>query len=188
MSATLAALLARRLCHDFAGATGAIATALEMLDENPDPELIALGIDSAKALTSALELYRYVLTPSAADAGTGQARALIEAWLAARGGPGLEWTADDAAWGPGHAQLVAGLAMVVAEATPHHAAINVAGSAVAAPGAALGPDIIAALHGDPATTTRAALAAAVAAQAAAAGLAIGITADPLCLTARQSGR
>ena len=188
MSGDLAALLARRLCHDFAGPTGAIGTALEMLGDGPDRELVLLGADSARALAAALELYRYVLTPSAADDGAGRARVLVEAWAGARGGPVIDWRDYGADWCPGMAQLVAGLAMLVAEATPHQQTVTIADGSASAAGAMLGTDMLLALAGEPATTTRASLPAVLAAQATAARLGIDASADPLRLGAYQSSR
>lgn len=190
MSAPLAALMARRLCHDFAGPAGAIGTAIDMLGDEGDPELLSLTSDSAAALTAALELYRYVLTPSADPVGGGRARQLLAGWLATRGGPGLDWPDDAEAWPPGFAALTAGLAMVAAEAAARTATLRVEDGAVAIDNTILPAEVIVALTGGPATTTRAALAGVLAAQAASTGIELAVEAgDPLRLVASyQSSR
>lgn len=190
MTAPLAALLARRLCHDFAGPAGAIGTAVDMLGDAGDPELIALTADSAQALTAALELYRYILTPSSEPVGGGRARQLLAAWLAARGGPGMAWPEDGEPWPPGFAALTAGLAMVAAEAAPRTATLRIEDGVVSVGKTLLPADVAAALGGGPADTTRAALAGVLAAQAAAGGIALAVEpGEPLRLVASyQSNR
>lgn len=184
MTAPLAALLARRLCHDFAGPAGAIGTAVDMLGDGADPELISLTVDSAAALTAALELYRYVLTPSAEPVGGGRARQLLDGWLTARGGPGLDWPEDGEAWPPGFAALTAGLAMVAAEAAPRNANLRIEDGVVAVDQTALPAEVVTALTGGAAGTVRAALAGVLAAQAAEAGIALSVeTGEPLRLVA-----
>ena len=162
---SLAALLARRLCHDFAGPAGAIGTAVDMLAESPDPELIELAADSSAALTAALELYRYVLSPAPEPLSGGRAKTLVAAWLAARGEVTLNWEDDEVPWPPGFAALTAGLAMVAAEAAPRGTVLYVEVGNVVAPGTTLPPEVTAALGGGPATTTRASLAGVLANQA-----------------------
>lgn len=166
----LAALLARRLCHDFAGPAGAIGTAVDMLGDGADPELLALAADSSVALTAALELYRYVLTPAAEPLASGRAKALVAAWLAARGEMTLDWADDEAPWPPGFAALTAGLVMVAAEAAPRGTVLAVEVGNVVAAGTTLPDEVVAALAGGPATTTRAALAGVLAEQARDAGV------------------
>lgn len=181
---SLAALMARRLCHDFAGPAGAIGTAVEMLGDAGDPELVALTTDSSAALSAALELYRFVLTPSTEPVGGGRARSLVAAWLATRGDLKLEWEQDGDNWPPGFASLTAGLAMVVAEVAPRNGTVRVENGAVSASGTSLPPEVAAALVGEPAANTRAALAAVLADQAASAGVRITVdTAPELRLTA-----
>lgn len=167
---TLAALLARRLCHDLAGPAGAIGTAVDMLAEAPDPELLELAADSSMALTAALELYRYVLTPATEPLAGGRAKALAAAWLAARGEVTVEWPDDEAPWPPGFAALTAGLVMIAAEAAPRGTVLMVEVGNVSAPGTTLPADVAAALAGGPATTTRAALAGVLAHQAGEVGV------------------
>ena len=190
MTAPLAALLARRMCHDFAGPAGAIGTAVDMLGDAGDPELVSLTADSAVALTAALELYRYVLTPSTEPVGGGRARQLLAGWLAARGGPGLDWPEDGEAWPPGFAALTAGLAMVAAEAAPRTATLRIEDGEVSVGKTSLPSDVAMALTGGTATSTRAALAGVLAAQAAGGGIALAVEAgEPLRLIASyQSSR
>lgn len=181
---SLAALMARRLCHDFAGPAGAIGTAVEMLGDAGDPELVALTTDSSAALSAALELYRFVLTPSKEPVGGGRARSLVGGWLATRGDLQLEWEDDGGNWPPGFASLTAGLAMVVAEVAPRHGTVRVENGVVSAAGTTLPPEVAAALIGEPAANTRAALAAVLADQAASTGVRITVeTAPELRLTA-----
>ncbi len=166
----LAGLMARRLCHDFAGPAGAVGTTLEMLGDGPDNELVGLAAESSAALVAILELYRYVLTPSAEPVGGGRARQLVVAWLAARGGPKLDWADNEVAWPAGTAALTAGLAMVAAEAAPHGVTLVVRAGEVETPGVNLPADVTAALGGAPAETTRSALAAVLHEQATSAGI------------------
>jgi len=181
---SLAALLARKLCHDFAGPAGAIGTAVEMLADGSDPELLALTADSSAALTAALELYRYILTPSAEPIEGGRARALVAGWLVARGDLALDWPDDGELWPPGVAALTAGLAMVAAEAARSGTLIVMRGSAGVA-GAPLPSDVEAALAGTPPVTTRAALAAVLAEEAARLGGTISVNGDRLTYKSRR---
>ncbi|QXQ06103.1 hypothetical protein KX816_18255 [Sphingosinicellaceae bacterium] len=167
---SLAALLARRLCHDFAGPAGAIGTAVDMLGDAPDPELLELAADSSAALTAALELYRYVLTPSAEPLAAARAKALVSAWLASRGEVTLDWSDEDAPWPPGFAALTAGLAMVAAEAAPRGTVLVIEVGNVVATGTTLPGEVVAALGGELVTTTRASLAGVLAEQARDAGV------------------
>ncbi len=184
---SLAALLARKLCHDFAGPAGAIGTAVEMLADSGDPELVALTADSSAALTAALELYRYILTPATEPVGGGRARALVAGWLLARGGLALDWPDDGRDWPSGVAALTAGLAMVSAEAARSGTLTVAQGSATVA-GAVLPPDVEAALGGAPPATTRAALAAVLAEHAAALGGGLAVAGEKLIYRAAGSRR
>lgn len=172
---SLAALIVRRLCHDFAGPAGAIGTALDMLGEAPDPELISLALDSSTALTAAIELYRYVVTPAAEPLPGGRAKTLAAAWLATRGEVTLDWPDDETPWPPGFAALTAGLVMVAAGAAPRGTRLAVEVGDVVAPGTTLPPDIVAALAGETVMTTRAALAGALAEQAQETGVTLETT-------------
>ena len=167
---SLAALIARRLCHDFAGPAGAIGTAVDMLGEASDPELLALATDSSKALSAAIELYRYVLTPAAEPLPAARARTLVVAWLASRGEMTIAWPNAEEQWPPGFAALTAGLVMIAAAAAPRGAVLAVEVGEVIAPETTLPPEIAAALSGAAATTTRAALAGVLAEQAWEAGI------------------
>lgn len=167
--------MARRLCHDFAGPAGAVGTSLEMLGDGPDSELVGLATESNAALIAVLELYRYVLTPSAEPVGGGRARQLVAAWLAARGGPTLDWADDEMPWPAGIAALTAGLAMIAAEAAPRASVLIVRAGEIVTTGV-LPAGVAASLGGAPAATTRAALAAVLCEQAAAGGIAL--TAEP----------
>ena len=144
-----------------------------MLGDAPDPELISLALDSSTALSAALELYRFVLTPGSDPVSGGRARGHVAAWLASRGEVTLDWDAtDEAPWPPGFAALTAGLAMVAAEAAPRGTVLAVEVGNVVAPGTSLPSEVGLALGGGPATTTRAALAGVLANQARNAGIEI----------------
>lgn len=152
----LSALVARRLCHDFAGSVGAIATAVEMLDMADGPEVRSLLADSTAALMASLKLHRFVL--SGGDAGDH--RALFGAWAATR--PGL-----DVVWGDlgdvstPHAALLLGMAMTAAEAAPGAATltIDIGAVEITAKRLTLDPQVADTLAGGEAQVPRAALAA-----------------------------
>lgn len=175
----LAALLIRRLTHDFAGPVGAMTTVLEM-GAGDDPELLSLVVDSAAALGAMLKLYRFVSTPEAGTVASDTVRVLLADWLAARGGPALDWPgAGD--WPGPLARLTAALAMIASEVRAPTLVVSLGRVELPAP---LPDDLARALGGEPATTPRQALAGLAATEAAAAGLRIGVASDALVVAAR----
>jgi len=75
--------LCARLCHDLAGPLGAVASGVELLGDDPDPEIASLIATSASAAIARLRLLRAALGPSG-PVRTGQevqavARAYLEA-------------------------------------------------------------------------------------------------------------
>lgn len=170
----LAALLIRRLTHDFAGPVGAMTTVLEM-DASGDPELIGLVADSAAGLAATLKLYRFVATPDVDMVSSASVQALLAEWLATRGGPALEWP-DAGDWPGPVARLTAALAMVATDVRAPKLAVTMGRVALGAP---LADDLARVLGGATATTPRQALAGLAAVEAAAAGLTIGVAADAL---------
>lgn len=170
----LAALLIRRLTHDFAGPVGAMTTVLEMAPSD-DPELLSLIADSAAGLGATLKLYRFIATPEAERVACTTVRALLGDWLAARGGATLDLT-DPGVWPGAVARLTAALAMVATDVRAPVLTVAMGHVALAAP---LADDLARVLAGEPAATPRQALAGLAAVEAAAAGLTIGVEADAL---------
>lgn len=170
----LAALLIRRLTHDFAGPIGAMTTVLEMGVEG-DPELASLVAEGATGLGATLKLYRFVTTPEAGAVAGTTVGALLADWLAARDGPALD-LADAGDWPGPVARLTAILAMVATEVRAATLTVGLGRVALAAP---LPGDLGRVLAGEPATTPRQSLAGLAALEAAAAGLVIGVEADAL---------
>lgn len=174
----LAALLIRRLTHDFAGPVGAMTTVLEMGPDD-DPELLSLVADSAAGLGATLKLYRFIATPEAGMVAAGTVRALLGDWLAARGGVMLD-LADTGEWPGAVARLTAALAMVATDVRA--SVLTVAMGRVALP-APLADDLVRVLSGETPMTPRQALAGLAAVEAVAAGLTIGVEADALTVGA-----
>ncbi len=97
----LAELLCARLCHDLAGAVGAVSAGAELLaDEGMDSpmagEAISLLGDSAASMTARLRFLRLALGPSSSS-GPSEARPLTMAYLEKgypQGNWKLDWPAD----------------------------------------------------------------------------------------------
>ena len=100
----LAELLCARLCHDLAGAVGAVSAGAELLaDEGMDSpragEAISLLGDSAASMTARLRFLRLALGPSSSSAAI-EARPLTVAYLEKgypQGDWKLDWPADQSA-------------------------------------------------------------------------------------------
>ena len=188
--AALASLVARRLCHDFAGPVGAVTTALDMMADGSDPELLSLVTDSAASLSASLRLYRFTLAPSHEPASSGVARDLFADWLKGHEGLELDWAGGADDWPAGVAELTTGLGIVAADAAGRGGRLTVTQGQVRveAPVLAIDPDLAEVLAGAlPPSTTRLAIAGVIAAQAAATGLTIRVERDAegLTLTAYQ---
>ena len=186
----LAALVARRLCHDFAGPIGAISTAVEMLGGNDDAEVRALIGDSARGLSASLRLYRVVLAPGSGSMAAHELATLLRNWTDSREAVTVDWAVTAGEFEPARAATLLGLALIASEALPRGGGVHVTDRAVVATGAQLRLDPAAAAAlgtggtADPGGTAapRAGLARLVAANAAAAGMAIGVEAGPGKLT------
>ncbi|TRW14550.1 hypothetical protein [Glacieibacterium frigidum] len=170
----LAALLIRRLTHDFAGPVGAMTTVLE-LGPGDDPELLSLVADSATGLAATLKLYRFIATPEDGPVASATVRALLADWLTARGGPALDLS-DTGEWPGPVARLTAALAMIATDVRAPTLTVTMGRVVLSAP---LADELARVLGGEPAATPREALAGLAASEAAAAGLTIGVAADAL---------
>ncbi len=192
MSGILASLIARRLCHDFAGPVGAIGAALDMLADvvrKEDAELVDLVADSAQGLSAALRLYRFVLNPASQPVGSGLARGFVADWIKTREGMTLVWP-DDLDWPPGIAELTAGLALCVAELASRGGTLQVAAGVVrlAATTFNVPEDFAAVFAGTTIpVTTKLALPGCLAEQAAALGGRIAVDSAAGGLTVRYQG-
>ena len=102
----LAELLCARLCHDLAGAVGAVAAGAELVAEEGTAgpmaaEALELMAVSAASLAARLSYLRLALGP-ANQGAVAQARGLAEAYFA-KGHPQGEWRLD---WPPNEAAPV----------------------------------------------------------------------------------
>jgi hypothetical protein len=179
----LAMLLVRRLAHDFAGPVGAIGTAVEMLDDGADAELVALVADSARELGALLRLLRFIMAPGAASGDEG--RDLLTAWLLARDAPAVAWPDSDD-WPAGTAALTTGLAMLASEAARGGVlSVGPREITLAATAINFADDVAATLEGRmPAETTAQAVAGVLAGQAATLGRRLNIERGDGVLTIR----
>jgi histidine phosphotransferase ChpT len=131
--ALLAELLCARLCHDLAGAVGAVTAGAELLvEEGSTSPMAAEALDlmagSAISLAARLRFLRLAVGP-ANNSASGQARALAEAYFL-KGYPQGEWKLD---W-PGetagiasadHAKLLLNLILLAQECLPRGGVIAV---------------------------------------------------------------
>ena len=129
----LAELLCSRLCHDLAGAVGAVSAGAELLaEEGPASpmaaEAVSLLADSAASMTARLKFLRLALGSSSASA-PAEARPLAIAYLT-KGYPQGEWTLDwPADQGPAassdHAKLLLNLICLAQDCLPRGGTISV---------------------------------------------------------------
>ena len=133
----LAELLCARLCHDLAGAVGAVTAGAELLAEEgagnlgagnlQAGEALDLMAASAASLTARLRYLRLALGPCNQSAVT-QARGLAEA-LFSKGYPQgewqLDWPADQVAVSPDQAKLLLNLICLAQESLPRGGVIAV---------------------------------------------------------------
>lgn len=129
----LAELLCARLCHDLAGAVGAVSAGAELLaDEGADSpmagEAISLLGDSAASMTARLRFLRLALGPSSSSAPS-EARPLTVAYLEKgypQGDWKLDWPADQAAIeSPELAKLLLNLICLAQDSLPRGGVIAV---------------------------------------------------------------
>ena len=183
----LAGLVARRLCHDFAGPIGAISTALDLLEDDNNDEIRGLIRDSARGLAASLRLYRVILSPSDAPLANHEARNLLSDWVVARNAVALDWQVTAEQLAPAMAATLLGLALIACEALTRGGRLTVGADFVEAEGASLRLDreVHNAIEGNTSSPTpRAALARLVLANAEADGQRIAITMVPQTLRLR----
>lgn len=180
----LAGLVARRLCHDFAGPIGAISTALDLLEEDSNSEILGLIRDSARGLSASLRLYRVVLSPGESAVANHEAQHLLVDWAATRNGITIDWQVASDQLEALRAATLLGMALIACETLTRGGKLVVADQFVETEGANLRIDreVQAALGGETtATTPRAALARLVLANAIADGQRIAMTIGPQTL-------
>jgi histidine phosphotransferase ChpT len=130
----LAGLVARRLCHDFAGPIGAIATAVELLAMEDNAEIRALIGDSARGLAAALRLYRVILAPGDSPLASHEAEALLRGWVVTREGLSLDWQVPPGLIEAPHVATLLGLSLIACEALSRGGTLVVGEDHVAAEG------------------------------------------------------
>jgi histidine phosphotransferase ChpT len=130
----LASLVARRLCHDFAGPIGAIATAVELLATEDNAEIRGLIGDSARGLAAALRLYRVILAPGDAPMASHEAEALLRGWVTTREGLSLDWQVPPGLIDAPHTATLLGLSLIACEALSRGGTLVVGEDHVAAEG------------------------------------------------------
>jgi histidine phosphotransferase ChpT len=133
LEGVLAELLCARLCHDLAGAVGAVTAGAELLAEEGAASPIAaealdLMANSAVSLAARLRFLRLAMGPGNQGA-PAQARSLAEAYFA-KGYPSGEWMLDwphdsPALLAPDLAKLLLNLVCVAQECLPRGGTIEV---------------------------------------------------------------
>jgi histidine phosphotransferase ChpT len=129
----LAELLCARLCHDLAGAVGAVSAGAELLaEEGPASpmaaEAVSLLADSAASMTARLKFLRLAFGVTSASA-PAEARPLAHAFLE-KGYPQGEWRLDwpadlESAESPDHAKLLLNLICLAQDCLPRGGVIAV---------------------------------------------------------------
>jgi len=129
----LAELLCARLCHDLAGAVGAVSAGAELLaEEGPASpmaaEAVSLLADSAASMAARLKFLRLALGVASASA-PAEARLLAQAYLEKgypQGDWRLDWQADQGpAVSPDHAKLLLNLICLAQDCLPRGGVIVV---------------------------------------------------------------
>jgi len=130
----LTELLCARLCHDLAGPLGAVASGVELLGDDPDPETARLVMSTAAGAVSRLRLLRAALGTAGGPRPEGEVRALAQAYLdsgaSASARLELEWRSDRAELAGDVGRLVLSLVMVAKESLPRGGRITVGIDAV----------------------------------------------------------
>jgi len=129
----LAELLCARLCHDLAGAVGAVSAGAELLSDEGTAsplaaEAVSLLADSAASMAARLRFLRLALGPSNTSA-IGEARPLALAYLE-KGFPQGDWRLDwprdqPAAPTADHAKLLLNLICLAQDCLPRGGVITV---------------------------------------------------------------
>jgi histidine phosphotransferase ChpT len=136
IDSTLTEFLCARLCHDLAGPLGAVASGVELLGDDPDPEIARLVSVSAGAAVARLRLLRAALGPAGPARPGGEAQALVRAYLEAAAPLrfDLTWQVGADEIDGARLRLVLALVMVARDALPRGGSIRVALAAEDAPG------------------------------------------------------
>jgi histidine phosphotransferase ChpT len=125
----LPAALAARLCHDIAGPLGSLASTLDMLAEDGDPEALAIARESAAILSARLRLLRAAWAEDVEMPGTRVMQALVPGLPNAER---LRVTLElDACMAPSLRRLGLNLLLVGSAALPHGGDILLHGEAAA---------------------------------------------------------
>ena len=141
----LGELLCARLCHDLAGAVGAVTAGAELLaEEGPTSPMAAEALDlmatSAGSMAARLRFLRLAVGPGNSGSG-GQARELTASYFT-KGYPQGEWKLDwphdpNAALSPDHAKLLLNLVCIAQECLPRGGTIEVQPEMVTARGGSI---------------------------------------------------
>ncbi len=127
----LAELLTARVCHDLAGAVGAVAAGAELLGEDAamDGEALRLLSTSAATAVAKLKFLRHALGGGGATQSAAALRAMAAEYLATvKAGDGLrlDWQVKSAApWDAGHSRLVLNLILLAQDCLPKGGAVVV---------------------------------------------------------------
>lgn len=128
----VAELLASRLCHDLVSPIGAVSNGMELLEEDPDPEMIAdavrLSSGSARQALAVVQFYRlaYGRAGQRLDVGAAELRRLSADFLAPHK-TALVWNADDLDAAPaGSGKLLLNTLALAMEALPRGGQLSAA--------------------------------------------------------------
>lgn len=135
-TATLGELLCARLCHDLAGAVGAVGTGVELLtDEGSGPGLaddaLALLAGSAAAAVCRLKFLRLALGGGGPAMSSDQLRSLIADFFGSQMGDSealrFDWdTAGQQIWESDEAKLLLNLVLMARDCLPRGGVVSVA--------------------------------------------------------------
>lgn len=129
----LAALLCSRLSHDLTGPVGAVANGIEMLGDNPDPDMQRQSLEllsfSAAETSRRLQFYRLAFGAAGgvgATLGLGDARQVAMSFFQERK-QSLNWPEDDASGvtlPQAGVQLILNMVLLAAEALPRGGTVD----------------------------------------------------------------
>lgn len=131
----LAESLCARLCHDLAGAVGAVGTGAELLAEETDEgglggEALALLVDSAAAAVGRLRFLRLALGSGGSAMRTSELKDLVRGFFTSPGGGSeqirLDWpTGDEGMWPAERAKLLLNLVLLARGCLPRGGLVTV---------------------------------------------------------------
>lgn len=134
-AATLAELLCARLCHDLAGAVGAVGTGVELLADDGDgsgvaDDALALVVGSAAAAVHRLKFLRVALGGGGPAMPSGQMRSLIADFFGSQMGSGdalrLDWQdGEQRVWENDEAKLLLNLVLMARDCLPRGGVVSV---------------------------------------------------------------